>query len=91
MIDDKNTNDSFIKCPSCNERPCVIDTRPIFGGRRRRYCCACCGRRFSTVEVEVNEGRSIPFIMNVVSWLNKCSLNQLTVAAGFMEEFLPNG
>ena len=41
-----------IFCPYCGKltNGKVIDTRPTFGGRRRRRICESCGKRYSTVE-----------------------------------------
>ena len=41
-----------IYCPYCGERSNgkIIDTRPTYGGRRRRRVCENCGKRFTTIE-----------------------------------------
>jgi hypothetical protein len=45
-----------IVCPSCGAPSTVIETR---GNRRRRICdVVVCGRKFSTLELPVPDGRS---------------------------------
>lgn len=40
-----------LHCPSCGKRKlATVDSRPTFGGIRRRKECNQCGSRFSTVE-----------------------------------------
>lgn len=54
-------------CPWCQSDNLMCkDSRPTRLGRRRRYLCGNCGRRFSTLELPVwppeqqNLGRSAP-------------------------------
>ena len=48
------------RCRKGKHKPVCIDSRPEDTYRRRRYRCAHCGRRWSTVEVEVEMHRGGP-------------------------------
>ena len=46
------------KCPTCGKTNSkIIDTRMENGYRKRRWECLCCGARWSTAEVRMEEDR----------------------------------
>ena len=48
-----------IECPYCGSGEShIINTRPTYGGRRRRYKCDSCDGRFSSFEMVVEEGNN---------------------------------
>ena len=49
---------SGLHCSACGKRKLLtIDSRPAFGGIRRRKECNACGYRFSTLEVVTKSRR----------------------------------
>jgi transcriptional regulator NrdR family protein len=61
----KHHRPTGLHCPACGKRKLITcDSRPTFGGIRRRKECNACGYRFSTVEkVTVSrETRRVPIV-----------------------------
>jgi hypothetical protein len=48
-----------MKCPKCGGETKVFDSRDVHYGRWRRHECLCCKHRFSTVEIGMDEFKSV--------------------------------
>ena len=56
-----------MKCPRCNQKTYVNDTREKGGLTRRQRLCAHCGFSFLTYEVEVRTiAREAPGLMRII-------------------------
>lgn len=62
-----------IRCPACTSKDvCVRDSRPGDRVHRRRYACATCDRRFTTLETIVEQGK--PMVLTLGGAVNALSL-----------------
>lgn len=53
-------------CPKGHHKTIVVDSRKKGSAVRRRRLCLTCERRFNTVEIRVNEGERLDFILSAI-------------------------
>lgn len=59
-----------MNCPKCgSDQVNVIDSRPKEGTVARRRKCLVCGYRYSTVEVDVSEYKSLKEKAKMLRWM----------------------